>query len=85
MVIDFSERMRKVLGAVVEDYIVTAEPVGSKIIAKDLNLNLSSATIRNIMSDLEELGLLYQPHTSAGRIPTEKGFRFYVRLPSRYS
>jgi heat-inducible transcriptional repressor len=78
MVIDFSERMRKVLGAVVEDYIVTAEPVGSKIIAKNLNFNLSSATIRNIMSDLEELGLLYQPHTSAGRMPTEKGFRFYV-------
>lgn len=78
MVIDFSERMRRVLGAVVEDYIVTAEPVGSKIISKNLSFNLSSATIRNIMADLEELGLLYQPHTSAGRIPTEKGLRFYV-------
>ena len=78
MVIDFSERMRRVLGAVVEDYIVTAEPVGSKIIAKNLTFNLSSATIRNIMADLEEIGLLYQPHTSAGRIPTEKGLRFYV-------
>ena len=78
MVTYFSERMRKVLGAVVEGYIHTAEPVGSKVIAKNLDFNLSPATIRNIMSDLEELGLLYQPHTSAGRIPTEKGFRFYV-------
>src|SRR4030042_5672942 len=78
MVIDFSERMRKVLGAVVEGYIHTAEPVGSKVIAKNLYFNLSPATIRNIMSDLEELGLLYQPHTSAGRIPTERGFRFYI-------
>ena len=78
MVIDFSERMKRVLGAVVEGYIVTAEPVGSRIIAKNLTLNLSSATIRSIMSDLEELGLLHQPHTSAGRIPTEKGLRFYV-------
>jgi heat-inducible transcriptional repressor len=76
MVTDFSERMRRILGAVVEDYIHTAEPVGSKLVAK--NLNLSSATIRNIMSDLEELGFLTQPHTSAGRVPTEKGFRFYV-------
>ena len=78
MVIDFSERMKRVLGAVVEGYIDTAEPVGSKVIAKNLGFNLSSATIRNIMSDLEGLGLLYQPHTSAGRIPTEKGFRFYI-------
>ena len=78
MVIDFPERMKRVLGAVVEGYIVTAEPVGSKIIAKNLTFNLSSATIRTIMSDLEELGLLYQPHTSAGRIPTEKGLRVYV-------
>jgi heat-inducible transcriptional repressor len=78
MVTFFSERMRKVLGAVVEGYIQTAEPVGSKVIAGNLDFNLSPATIRNIMSDLEELGLLYQPHTSAGRIPTEKGFRFYV-------
>ena len=78
MVTDFSERMKRILGAVVEDYIHSAEPVGSKLVAKKLNLNLSSATIRNIMSDLEELGFLSQPHTSAGRVPTEKGFRFYV-------
>ena len=78
MVIDFSERMKKVLGAVVEAYIDTAEPVGSKAIAANLGMNLSSATIRSIMGELEETGLLYQPHTSAGRVPTEKGFRFYV-------
>jgi heat-inducible transcriptional repressor len=76
MVTDFSERMRRILGAVIEDYIHTAEPVGSKGVAK--NFNLSSATIRSIMSDLEEVGFLTQPHTSAGRVPTEKGFRFYV-------
>jgi len=73
-----SGRMRQILQMVIEDYILTAEPVGSRTISKKLNLGLSSATIRNIMSDLEELGLLYQPHTSAGRMPTEKGFRFYV-------
>ncbi|RPJ04620.1 MAG: heat-inducible transcription repressor HrcA [Deltaproteobacteria bacterium] len=78
MVTDFPERMKRVLEAVVEDYIHSAEPVGSKVVARKLNLNLSSATIRNIMSELEELGFLFQPHTSAGRVPTEKGFRFYV-------
>jgi heat-inducible transcriptional repressor len=78
MVADFSERMRRILGAVVEDYIDTAEPVGSKLVAKKMGLNLSPATIRSIMSELEELGLLFQPHTSAGRVPTEKGLRFYV-------
>ncbi len=78
MVIDFSERMKKVLGAVVEAYIDTAEPVGSKVVAINLGMNLSSATIRSIMGELEETGFLYQPHTSAGRVPTEKGFRFYV-------
>ena len=78
MVVDFSERMRRILGAVVEDYMDTAEPVGSKLVANKLGLNLSPATIRSIMSELEELGLLFQPHTSAGRVPTEKGLRFYV-------
>ncbi len=71
-------RMRDILKIVIEDYILTAEPVGSRTISKKSNLNLSPATIRYIMADLEEMGLLYQPHTSAGRVPTEKGFRFYI-------
>ncbi len=73
-----SERMKQVLQMVIEDYILSAEPVGSRTIAGKSNLRLSPASIRNIMSELEGLGLLYQPHISAGRIPTEKGFRFYV-------
>ncbi len=78
MDIYLSERMRRVLEIVVEDYILHAEPVGSRTISKKSNLNLCPASIRNIMSDLEDLGLLAQPYTSAGRIPTEKGLRFYV-------
>lgn len=73
-----SERMRRILEMVVESYILSAEPVGSRTISKKLSLNLSPATIRNIMSDLEELGFLSHPHPSAGRVPTEKGFRFYL-------
>src|SRR4030043_164270 len=73
-----SERMRRILESVIEDYILTAEPVGSRTISRKSDLNLSPATIRNIMSDLEELGLLSQPYTSAGRMPTERGLRFYV-------
>jgi heat-inducible transcriptional repressor len=72
------ERMKEVFRMVVEDYIRTAEPVGSRTISKKSGLHLSPATIRNIMADLEEIGLLFQPHTSAGRVPTEKGLRFYV-------
>lgn len=68
----------KVLQAIVNDYIVSAEPVGSRTISKKIYPPLSPATIRNVMADLEDLGLLAQPHTSAGRIPTDKGFRFYV-------
>jgi heat-inducible transcriptional repressor len=74
----FSDRMRKVLESVIEDYILTAEPVGSRTISKKSDLSLSPATIRNVMADLEEIGLLSHPHTSAGRIPTERGLRFYV-------
>jgi heat-inducible transcriptional repressor len=70
--------MRRILEVIIEDYILTAEPVGSRTISKKSDLNLSPATIRNIMSDLEELGLLSQPYTSAGRMPTERGLRFYV-------
>jgi heat-inducible transcriptional repressor len=73
-----SERMRRILGIIIENYILTAEPVGSRTISKISNLHLSPATIRNIMSDLEDLGLLHQPYTSAGRVPTEQGLRFYV-------
>jgi len=73
-----SDRMRRILEIVIEDYILSAEPVGSRTISKKSSLNLSPASIRNIMSDLEDLGLLAQPYTSAGRIPTEKGLRFYI-------
>lgn len=73
-----SQRSRQILEAIVEDYIATAEPVGSSAVTKRHALTLSSATVRNVMSTLEELGLLTSPHTSAGRVPTEKGFRFYV-------
>lgn len=72
------ERGAQVLRNVVEDYIETAEPVGSRTISKKMGQNLSPATIRNIMADLEEMGYLVQPHTSAGRVPTGAGFRYYV-------
>ena len=73
-----SERKFKILEAIINDYIHTAEPIGSRTIAKRYGLGISSATIRNEMSDLEEMGLIIQPHTSSGRIPSEKGYRFYV-------
>ncbi len=72
------DRGSEVLRLVVEDYIETAEPVGSRTISKKMGMALSPATIRNIMADLEEMGYLCQPHTSAGRIPTGSGFRYYV-------
>ena len=75
---DLTERKRKILRAIIENYIATAEPVGSKTIASHPALNVSPATIRNEMADLEALGLLEQPHTSAGRIPSPKGYRVYV-------
>lgn len=71
-------RQRKVLLFIVEHYVQTAEPVGSRVLSKSLDLNVSAATIRNIMADLTEMGLIAQPHTSAGRIPTDKGYRYYV-------
>ncbi len=76
--IELTKRDQQVLEAVVSDYIQSGEPVGSRTISKRYGLKVSSATIRNVMADLEELGLLQQPHTSAGRIPTEKGLRFYL-------
>lgn len=83
---ELSERKRLILQAIIEDYIQTAEPVGSRNIAKNHDLGLSAATIRNEMADLEEMGYLDKPHTSAGRIPSEMGYRFYVdSLMQRYS
>ncbi len=80
-----NERERQVLEAVIETYVATAEPAGSRTIAKRFGLALSAATIRNTMSDLEEKGYLYHPHTSAGRVPTDLAYRVYVnslmRLP----
>ncbi|MBE7032471.1 MAG: heat-inducible transcription repressor HrcA [Ruminococcaceae bacterium] len=72
------DRKRMILQAIVEDYINTAEPVGSRNISKKSDINLSAATIRNEMGDLEEMGLLIQPHTSAGRVPSTGGYRLYV-------
>ena len=73
-----SDRKKKILQIIIEDYIATAEPVGSRTIARKYNLGISPATIRNEMSDLELLGFLEQPHTSAGRIPSAQAYRFYV-------
>lgn len=75
---NLDERKMKILQAIIRNYLETGEPVGSRTISKYTDLNLSSATIRNEMSDLEELGYIIQPHTSAGRIPSDKGYRLYV-------
>ena len=76
--LELDERKTKILDAIIRNYLETGEPVGSRTISKYTDLNLSSATIRNEMADLEELGYIVQPHTSAGRIPSDKGYRFYV-------
>ena len=73
-----TERNKKILEAIIEDYITTAEPVGSRAVTKRHGLSLSPATVRNVMADLEEMGFLCSPHTSAGRVPTDKAYRFYV-------
>lgn len=79
MVIEFlDERAKQILYAVVQSYINKPDPVGSRFIVKKYSLGFSPATVRNIMADLEDLGFLSQPHTSAGRVPTDKGYRFYV-------
>lgn len=75
---ELDERKLKILKAIISNYLETGEPVGSRTISKYTDLNLSSATIRNEMADLEEMGLIMQPHTSAGRIPTDRGYRLYV-------
>lgn len=75
---ELNERKTEILESIIRNYLETGEPVGSRTISKYGNLNVSSATIRNEMSDLEDLGYIVQPHTSSGRIPTDKGYRFYV-------
>ena len=78
MALELDERKITILKAIIKTYLETGEPVGSRTISKSLDIKLSSATIRNEMSDLEEMGYIIQPHTSAGRIPSDKGYRFYV-------
>jgi len=75
---DLNERSREILRRVVESYLETGEPVGSRILSRQLPISLSAASIRNVMSDLEALGLIFSPHTSAGRLPTEAGLRMFV-------
>lgn len=77
---DLTLRERQILGIIIQSYVVTAAPVGSRNIARNYNLGLSDATIRNVMADLEAAGYISQPHTSAGRVPTDKGYRYYVDL-----
>lgn len=76
---ELDDRKVTILKAIIKTYLETGEPVGSRTISKYTDLKLSSATIRNEMSDLEEMGYIQQPHTSAGRIPSDKGYRFYGR------
>jgi len=78
MSVVLNERGKKVLEFIIMDYICSPEPVGSRTICKRYGIQLSPATVRNVMADLEDLGFLFQPHTSAGRIPTDKAFRFYI-------
>lgn len=75
---ELNERSQQLLKNLVERYIHGGQPVGSRVLSKDSDLNLSPATIRNVMSDLEDLGLIHSPHTSAGRVPTVSGYRFFV-------
>ncbi len=78
--VELSERKHTILRAIIQNYLETGEPVGSRTLSKSTDLNLSSATIRNEMADLEDLGYIFQPHTSAGRIPSDKGYRLYVDM-----
>ena len=73
-----NERSREIFRQIVESYLATGEPVGSRNISRLITTPLSPASVRNVMSDLEQLGLVYAPHTSAGRLPTELGLRFFV-------
>lgn len=78
--VELTEREKQILKCIVQNFILTANPVGSRVISKKYQLGLSPASIRNVMADLEEMGLIYHPHTSAGRIPTDLGYRIYVDL-----
>ena len=78
VMMEMDERNKKVLQAVIDSYISTAAPVGSNVLVKRYDFNVSSATLRNIMAELEEMGYLTHPHTSAGRVPTDKGYRYYI-------
>src|SRR3989338_1099761 len=77
-VTDFDQRRNRILEMIVEAYVSTASPVGSELVARKFRPSLSSATIRHVMVELEEAGLIEQPHTSAGRVPTQRGYRYYV-------
>jgi len=83
VVVDLNERKLIILQAIIKNYLETGEPVGSRTLSKYTELNISSATIRNEMADLEELGFIFQPHASAGRIPSDKGYRLYVDMLMR--
>ncbi len=72
------QRSREIFRQIVESYLATGEPVGSRNIARLIPMTLSPASVRNVMADLEAAGLIYAPHTSAGRLPTERGLRFFV-------
>ena len=75
---DLSQRARKILFAVVTEFISTGDPVGSRTLAKRYGIDLSAASIRNVLADLEEAGYLHQPHTSAGRVPTDRALRLFI-------
>src|SRR3546814_4205448 len=78
MIADLNGRSREILRHIVEAFVETGEPIGSRTLSHRLGMDLSPATIRNVMADLEDLGLLYAPHTSAGRLPTDAGLRLWV-------
>src|SRR5919107_2748290 len=77
---ELTERSRRLLATLVREYIATGEPVASQVLARESGLGLSSATVRNVLAQLEEAGYVHQPHTSAGRVPTDRGYRFFVDL-----
>jgi heat-inducible transcriptional repressor len=77
---ELSERSSRLLATLVREYVETGEPVSSQVLARDSGLHVSSATVRNVLRHLEECGYLYQPHTSSGRVPTDRGYRVFVDL-----